>query len=91
MIELLPSDIVEHYEVLRDHLLPGQGAQSDSWRVVTQHGLLAWSQLVPSRPTPLPPPRSPSGSGVPAELQSPVTHVLASMVLRLHPEVAHGN
>ena len=90
MIEPLPSDIVERYEGLRDHLLQGQWSQSESWRIVTQRGLLAWSQLTLSRPTPLPPPRPPSG-GVPADLRSPVTHVLASMVLRLHPEVAHGN
>ena len=91
MIERLPSDIVERYAVLRDHLVQGQWSQSDSGRVVTKHGLLAWSQRAPSRPTPLPPPRPPSGGGVPADLQAPVTHVLASMVLRLHPEVAHGN
>ena len=90
MMVRLPSDIVERYEGLRDHLLQGQWSQSDSWRVVTQRGLLAWSQLMPRQPTPLAPPRPPCG-GVPADLQSPVTHVLASMVLRLHLEVAHGN
>ena len=87
----LSPDIVERYEVLRDHLVQGRWSQARNWRVVVQHGLLAWSQLPPSPPPPVTPP-SPLGRGaVPIDLQSPVTHMLASMVLHLHPEVGHDN
>ena len=83
---LLPG-AVERYEVLRDHLLQGRWSQARSWQVVVQHGLLAWSQLPPSRPRSLPPS---SGRGaVSLTLQTPVAHVLASMVLALYPEVPH--
>ena len=90
MRPLLASDIVERYEILRDHLLQERWSQAHSWRVIVQHGLLAWSQLPPSRPPPLVPPPLRRGA-VPADLQAPVTHVLASMVLHLHPEVSHDH
>ena len=87
----LSSDIVERYEALRDHLVQGQWSQAGGWQVIVQHGLLAWSQLPPSCPLPKTAPAPPCTSDVPADLQLPVTQVLASMVLRLHPEVTHVN
>ena len=83
----LSPDIVERYEVLRAHLLQGRWAQADHWRVVVQQGLLAWCQVAPNHPSPLTPPSPPSCSRAPVDLQTPVTHVLASMVLGLHLEV----
>lgn len=83
----LSSDIVERYEVLRAHLLQGRWAQAHHWRVVVQQGLLAWCELAPNPPSPLTPPFPPTRSYVPVDLQTPVTHVLASMVLSLRLEV----
>ncbi len=91
MIPPLSSDIVERYEVLRDHLVQGRWSQASGWQGMVKRGLLAWSQLPPSRPLPLTSPLPPCTSDVPVDLQLPVTHVLASMVLQLHPEVAHVN
>jgi hypothetical protein len=85
----LSANLVERYEVLRDHLLQGRWSQALSWRVVVQHGLLAWSQLPPSCPPPLTLPPPLSLGAVPTDLQAPVTQVLASMVLSLYPEVHH--
>lgn len=89
MVNRIPCDIIERYEVLREPLSQGAATQASGWLVLVQHGLLAWCQMVqlqrPSR-TPLP-----VASGVPAHLQEPVTHVLASMVLQVYPEVAHAN
>ena len=85
----LSPDIIERYEVLRDHLLGGRWAQAHSWRVVVQHGLLAWCQLTPGHPPPVTPPSPLGPSRVPVDLQAPVTQVLASRVLGLHLEVSH--
>jgi hypothetical protein len=89
MVTPLSSGVVERYEVLRDHLVQGRWSQARSWQGVVQHGLLAWSQLPPSRPLSLPPPSD--RGAVPVALQAPVTHVLASMVLHLYPEVTHDH
>lgn len=83
----LSSDIVECYEVLRAHLLQGHWAQAHHWHVVVQQGLLAWCEVTPNHPSPLAPPSPLSCSHVPVDLQIPVTHVLASMVLSLRLEV----
>ena len=89
MRPFLSPDIVERYEVLRNHLLQGRWAQAHHWRVVVQQGLLAWCQVTPPLPSLLTPPSPPSRSRVPVDLQTPVTQVLASMVLGLHLEVNH--
>ena len=91
MIPPLSSDIVERYEELRNHLVQGHWSQASGWQIIVQHGLLAWSQLPPSRPLPSTSPPPPCTSDVPADVQLPVTQVLTSMVLHLHPEVAHVN
>ena len=85
----LPPDIVNRYDVLRHEFLKGQEGQPDTWRVMVQQGLLAWAQAEPTRLSERIAPRPLCGGGIPAELQSPITHVLAGMILHLHPEVNH--
>ena len=82
-------DLIERYEVLRDPLSQRDTWQGAGWLVLVQRGLRAWSQIVqPQLPSATP---LPAVHGVPAHLQEPVTHVLASMVLQVYPEVAHVN
>lgn len=91
MRRTLPPDIIKRYEGLRHDFLKGEDCRARQWRGMAQQGLLAWAQVEPTHRFQVLPPCSLDGQGVPAELHSPVTHVLASMVLRLHPEVSHGS
>lgn len=91
MRRTLPPDIINRYEVLRHDFLKGEESQARQWRGMAQQGLLAWAQVEPTYRSQALPSHPLGGEGVPAALQSPVTHVLASMILRLHPEVSHGS
>ena len=91
MTPTLPPDIVKRYEGLRHDFFRGEESPVRQRRGMVQQGLLAWAQVEPSYRSPVLPLCPLDGEGVPAELESPVTHILASMILRLHPEVSHGS
>jgi len=82
-------DIVERYEALRVPLSQTAASQTFGWLVLVQRGLWAWSQRVQSQLPSVAPQHA--AHCLPAHLQEPVTHVLASMILQVYPEVAYAN
>ena len=91
MNRTLPPDIIKRYEVLRHGFLKGEAFPARQWWGMAQQGLLVWAQVESTHRSQVLPRYPLDGEGVPAELQSPVTHILACMVLRLHLEVSHGS
>lgn len=91
MRRTLPPDIINRYEVLRHDFLKGKAFHVRQWRGIVQQGLLAWAQVEPTHRSQALPPCPLDGERVPAALQAPLTHILANMVLCLHPEVSHGS
>lgn len=89
MVRPVVPDLIERYEALRGHGSQGMKPQAFGWIVLVQRGVLAWTQSLQPKPPCVAPLHS--THRVPAYLQEPVTHVLASMVLPLYQEVHHAH